>query len=352
MHALSSDLLNGLWVNKKFKFKTSKPMDKLTEYFSSAKSDRPITVVLVDEIDFLVTKSQAVVYQLFDWPLLPHSKLVLIAISNTMDLPERLMPRVASRLGLARLNYLPYQKDQIRQVLTERLREANAEKVFSDQAIVFCAQKVANTSGDIRTALHMCRRAIEIRAGPVVSPTDVNRASFDLYSSPFQAVIAHLPYCARLVLVALVLCLKANNSDSALLREVHDRFAGLATTFGPAFKFRPITFSDFERLVSQLEQCAIVSLSKHNPNATASAVCAEEDDRVENEEELQACISEKKVVRGGARSKAIIGKDNGAEDDEDGSSHMLSLSRNLEFSDIQKALVDKAGDKCAQQFLR
>ena len=155
------------------KFKADKPADKLTEYFASAKKG-PVTVLLVDEIDYLVTKSQAVVYQLFDWPLLANSRLVLITISNTMDLPERLMPRVASRLGLARLSYLPYQHDQIRRVLEERLNLA--KKVFSNEAIMFCARKVASSNGDIRKALHVCRRAIELRAGPVVSVIDINVA--------------------------------------------------------------------------------------------------------------------------------------------------------------------------------
>ena len=38
-------------------------------------------------------------YNLFDWPNRANSKLVVIAIANTMDLPERmLMNKVASRL--------------------------------------------------------------------------------------------------------------------------------------------------------------------------------------------------------------------------------------------------------------
>lgn len=90
------DLFNKLWIKGK-KFKADKPQERLTEYFSISDPKRPVTVLLVDEIDYLVNKSQAVVYQLFDWPLLRTSKLILLTISNTMDLPERLMPRVASR---------------------------------------------------------------------------------------------------------------------------------------------------------------------------------------------------------------------------------------------------------------
>lgn len=58
------------------------------------------SVVLMDELDLLVTKKQTVMYNFFDWPSRPHSKLIVVAIANTMDLPERLMSnKIASRMG-------------------------------------------------------------------------------------------------------------------------------------------------------------------------------------------------------------------------------------------------------------
>jgi origin recognition complex subunit 1 len=57
-------------------------------------------VVLMDELDQLVTTKQDVVYNFFNWPTLVDSRLVVIAVANTMDLPERVMSgRVRSRLG-------------------------------------------------------------------------------------------------------------------------------------------------------------------------------------------------------------------------------------------------------------
>ena len=38
-------------------------------------------------------------YNLFDWPSQRHARLVVLAVANTMDLPERIMmKRVASRI--------------------------------------------------------------------------------------------------------------------------------------------------------------------------------------------------------------------------------------------------------------
>ena len=54
----------------------------------------------MDELDLLVTKKQTVMYNFFEWPNRPNSKLVVIAIANTMDLPERILTnKVSSRLG-------------------------------------------------------------------------------------------------------------------------------------------------------------------------------------------------------------------------------------------------------------
>ena len=41
-------------------------------------------------------------YNLFEWPMRPGARLAVIAVANTLDLPERLLPRIASRLGSRR----------------------------------------------------------------------------------------------------------------------------------------------------------------------------------------------------------------------------------------------------------
>ena len=66
------------------------------------------SVVLMDELDQLMTTKQDVVYNFFNWPTLAGSKLVVLAVANTMDLPERVMTgRVRSRLGTYAPDALP-----------------------------------------------------------------------------------------------------------------------------------------------------------------------------------------------------------------------------------------------------
>lgn len=140
-------------------FAPNTAIKKLEKYFSTKDNARDICVLLVDELDYLLTRQQKVIYNIFDWPTKSNAKLVVIGIANTMDLPERLLPRVASRMGTTRVVFKAYQRQQLIQIIKQRLQDT---KVFSNDAIGYCAMSVAGVSGDCRTALQICRRAVEI----------------------------------------------------------------------------------------------------------------------------------------------------------------------------------------------
>lgn len=114
---------------------------------------------MLDEMDSLVNKTQTVLYNLFDWPSRASSRLSILGIANTMDLPERLHPRIGSRLAGNRIVFHPYQRDQLETIMRVRLEGCSA---FEANAITFVARKVANCSGDVRRCLELCRRAAEI----------------------------------------------------------------------------------------------------------------------------------------------------------------------------------------------
>lgn len=78
----------------------SHALELLEREFSAPSPRRVPCVVLMDELDQLVTKNQSVMYNFFNWPQLRHSRLIVLAVANTMDLPERtLSNKISSRLG-------------------------------------------------------------------------------------------------------------------------------------------------------------------------------------------------------------------------------------------------------------
>ena len=60
--------------------------------------NRDPTLLLADELDLLWSRKQTVLYNLFEWPHLQDSSLIVLAVANTMDLPERVMKgKISSR---------------------------------------------------------------------------------------------------------------------------------------------------------------------------------------------------------------------------------------------------------------
>lgn len=121
---------------------------------------------------------------IFEWPNRPKAQLTVLAIANTMDLPERLLAnRVASRMGLTRLTFQPYKVKQLQSIITSRLQDLVS---FEPEAVEFIARKVSAASGDARRALDIARRAAEL----------AEKSNVSMYVPPFPSRSANeLDWC-------------------------------------------------------------------------------------------------------------------------------------------------------------
>jgi origin recognition complex subunit 1 len=157
-------------------------------------------VLLVDELDMLCTKKQDVLYNLFDWPYKKNSKWIVVAIANAMNLPEQVMGKISSRLGLTRMNFQPYSHAELEEIVTLRLQEL---AVFEREAIIFAARKVAAVSGDARRALEICRRATELaereNANPaMMTMTNIGHVDLAIKHMFSSAKILALTHCSQM----------------------------------------------------------------------------------------------------------------------------------------------------------
>ena len=103
---------------------------------NEAGNERKPIVVLLDEIDYLVTKKQTVLYNFFDWPIRAKKansavQLIVIGISNTLNLPEQLHPKVQSRLGMEKCIFGAYNESDSIEILKCRLNIANEKSGVS-----------------------------------------------------------------------------------------------------------------------------------------------------------------------------------------------------------------------------
>lgn len=212
-------------------------LDRLRDYFQGKQKtgDRPIWVVLVDELDLLMTKKQGVMYNLFEWPYCPNSRMIVVAIANTMDLPERMLTnKVASRMGLVRVVFHPYTFPQLYDIVSSRLLSV---PWFESDAIEMCARKVAAVSGDARRALDICRRAVEIveaqrdlasdeaeKRSKKVQISTINTAFNDMYKSPAVKFVASCSFQQKIVLVAILMTIKSTGLTDVIVSKVLETY--------------------------------------------------------------------------------------------------------------------------------
>lgn len=83
----------------------------------------------------------------------------MIGIANTLDLPERLMQRIASRLGGRRVVFVPYKRDQLKEIVLQRLADAGVASAFDERAITYAASKVCLCLAVLYTC--MCLKPME-----------------------------------------------------------------------------------------------------------------------------------------------------------------------------------------------
>ncbi|KAI9804265.1 MAG: Origin recognition complex, subunit 1 [Piccolia ochrophora] len=235
----------------------SHALDLLEREFAHPSPRRVPCVVLMDELDQLVTKNQSVMYNFFNWPGLRHSRLIVLAVANTMDLPERtLSNKISSRLGLTRITFPGYSHDQLMRIIHSRLDGVPGGLVDPD-AVQFASRKVAAVSGDARRALDICRRAVElaeteaadaeasslpptpsktgrapssttnapVTAGPTkprgkVTIATVKQAIHEATTTPLQQYLRSLPLASKLFLAAVLARMRRTGVAESVLGDV------------------------------------------------------------------------------------------------------------------------------------
>ena len=248
-------------------------LELLEREFSTPSPRRVPCVVLMDELDQLVTRNQGVMYNFFNWPQMRHSRLIVLAVANTMDLPERtLSNKISSRLGLTRITFPGYTHTQLMTIIQSRLEGVGGRKqvIVESDAVQFASRKVAAVSGDARRALDICRRAVEIAEQESLAPdaganrgkeneapdtpsktparqnkaplppntskkgivtiSTIKRAINEATSTPLASHLRSLPLSSKVFLAALLARLRRTGISESTLADVVDEARRLALT--------------------------------------------------------------------------------------------------------------------------
>ena len=203
----------------------------------------------MDELDQLLTTKQDVVYNFFNWPNLVGSKLIVLAVANTHDLPERtLSAKVRSRLGtsleaahriphilktlagMVRINFKPYTQEQLVEIVQSRLQRAASSlplelstvQVLQQDAVKYASARISRVTGDARRVLEICRRTVE-KMRPLKREAkikDVEKVVTEAQNTPTARFVQGLGYHEKVMLAACLKCVHWKGVEEIAWKDV------------------------------------------------------------------------------------------------------------------------------------
>ena len=277
----------------------------LEAYFTSTSSEHELsdnctTIVLLDEIDYLITSKQSVLYNLFDWPKraaeLSHGRrLIVIGISNTLNLVDQLMPSVQSRVGTERCVFKAYSLNDTTSILKSKIKEGSPVSIiygklifrlfsffgkltvslqefqfFEDDAILFAAKKTAALSGDIRKAFQLCRSAAQLvthrfekghtkgtqftQLHPKIRIGDVQKASLESFNMAMVTAVSFSAAYEALLLISLAALCRATGREIGGfdIKDILIKMEALSNAAGDSQYIPVPSFEETLRLLTRL----------------------------------------------------------------------------------------------------
>uniref|UniRef100_A0A1I7ZW24 AAA domain-containing protein n=1 Tax=Steinernema glaseri TaxID=37863 RepID=A0A1I7ZW24_9BILA len=115
-------------------------------------------IIVLDEVDHLCSKKQEVLYTAFKWPC-DFNNVILLGIANSLDLTERLLPKLKLTTPPEVFVFKPYSTSNLVDILKAKL--ANEENI-DPKSIELCARKVAVQTGDVRQAMSIAEQMLRV----------------------------------------------------------------------------------------------------------------------------------------------------------------------------------------------
>jgi len=268
-----------------------------------ADEDGGIAIVILDEIDTLVSKSgDDILYHLTGLNSdLDNSKISLIGISNDTKFTSWLDPRVKSRMGEESLTFAPYNALQIENILVQRAKTAFHEGVVEPLVLSYCSSRAALEHGDARKALDLLRISAEIaeREGQeIVTVKYVSKAENVMEHDLVRSLISTLPLQPKVTLASIILNRGSKENGQQTTGEVYNTYSLICKRF----KVEQLTQRRVGHIISELDMqglinAKVVSLGRQGRTRYISIAIEQSqiDGALDNDSFLSRVIKEIKI---------------------------------------------------------
>ncbi|MFN3910209.1 MAG: Cdc6/Cdc18 family protein [Candidatus Anstonellaceae archaeon] len=182
--------------------------EKLLEYIQTPYQDNKTKriIAVLDEID-MVKDLDELMYTLTRMnDEISSGSISIIGITNKLSFKDALDPRSKSSLCETEIIFTPYNNEQLREILSQRVKSGFVEGTVHESAVNLAAAIAAQETGDARYALKLLLKAGEIADEKklfLVTDQEVEEARRNVDIALASEVITTLPKHQQLVLLAV-----------------------------------------------------------------------------------------------------------------------------------------------------
>ncbi len=239
-------------------FSPEEILNMLTEILNRK---RLYLIVTLDEIDFVIRKDGPdLLYdltRLTDDEIDMKERVSIITIVRDIAFRTMLDESTLSTLRQNTIFLDPYNEDQLRDIIADRVKEAFYEDVVSKEAADLIAD-IASKNGDARYAIELLERAgmhADHRQSLKVLPEHVRHANASIHPVIRQEIVKDLTTQQKLVLLAISIKLKTTQKAYTTMGEVEEAYKRLCEEF--TFPVRSHT--QLWEYIQYLQNCDVIT---------------------------------------------------------------------------------------------
>lgn len=218
-------------------------------------------IVTLDEIDFVIRKDGPdLLYdltRLTDDEIDMKERVSIITIVRDIAFRTMLDESTLSTLRQNTIFLDPYNEDQLRDIVADRIKDAFYEDVVSKEAADLIAD-IASKNGDARYAIELLERAgmhADHRQSLKVLPEHVRHANASIHPVIRQEIVKDLTTQQKLILLAISIKLKTTQKAYTTMGEVEEAYKRLCEEF--TFPVRSHT--QLWEYVQYLQNCDVIT---------------------------------------------------------------------------------------------
>ena len=230
-------------------------------------------ILIIDEIDFLINKSHNILYHIFNWTTYINSKLIIISISNLLNISNKLPPKIISRFGQNRIMFKPYTKEQIIKIINYKGIDL---KIFDIDALKLSSMKVAAINGDLRRIFLILNKAKELFENDInnkdamkdklINKFYVLRACNELFDCKITNAIKNFKITEKIIISAILLKNIKNNNNSVKLEDIYNSlnifiYKYNENNYNNGNMELYITWQEFQKIIYYLLRIKIIELN-------------------------------------------------------------------------------------------